>query len=78
MPPLPDFDELALRLVQLRRREEELARRVEREQERHVTFGSEFALRALESLRADLERLRAEIVDVETQLRPVRRQPEQD
>lgn len=77
-PALPDFDELALRLVQLRRREEELVRRIERERERHLTFGSEFALRTLEALRGELEPLRAEITEIEAELRPVLRRPEQE
>jgi hypothetical protein len=72
VPALPDFDELALRLVQLRRRETELARRLSLERERHANFGSEYAARALDAVRAELEPIRAEIAALEEQLRPIR------
>jgi predicted nucleic acid-binding Zn-ribbon protein len=76
-PDLPDFDELAVELVQLRHREQSLARALEREQERHVAFGSEYSQRKLEALRAELEPLRAEIAVLEDQLRPVLRRREE-
>ena len=77
-PELPDFDELALRLVQLRRRENDLSRRLHLEQERHTTFGSAYAAKAIETLRAELEPIQAEIASLEEQLRPVLRRPEEE
>ena len=73
---LPDLDELATRLVQLRHREHDLTRRLAREEERRATFSSGYAARTVEALRAELDPLRAEIALLEEQLRPVRRRPE--
>jgi hypothetical protein len=74
---LPDLDALALRLVQLRHRERDLARRLEREEERHAAFASDFAARKIDTLRAELEPLRAEIAALDAKLGPLRRRPEQ-
>jgi hypothetical protein len=76
VPGLPDFDELALRLVQLRHRESDLARRISLEEDRQRTFGSDYAQRALTGLRAEVEPIRAEIAALEEQLRPVLRKRE--
>ena len=76
VPDLPDFDELAFRLVQLRHREASLDRRLVREQERHAAFASEYSERKLEAVRAEIEPLRAEIAALEEQLRPVLRRKE--
>jgi len=73
---LPDLDELATRLVQLRHREQDLTRRLAREEERRATFSSEYAARTVEGLRAELDPLRTEIALLEEQLRPVLRRPE--
>jgi predicted nucleic acid-binding Zn-ribbon protein len=76
-PDLPDFDELAVELVQLRHREQSLARTLEREQERHVAFGSDYSRRKLDAIRTEIEPLRAEIAALEDQLRPVLRRREE-
>lgn len=76
VPDLPDFDELAFRLVQLRHREAALARRLVREQERHGAFASEYSQRKLDDVRKELDPLRAEIASLEEQLRPVLRRKE--
>ena len=78
VPELPDFDELAFQLVQLRHREASLARRLVREQERHVAFASEYSERKLNAVRAEIEPLRAEIAALEEQLRPVLRRRDAD
>jgi len=70
---LPDLDELAVRLVQLRHREQEVARRLERVEERHGAFPSDHTKRTLDDLRAEAASLRAEIAGLEEQLRPLRR-----
>lgn len=73
---LPDFDELAVRLVRLRHQRAELERRLEKAEERAAQFPSEFSLRNRQELRdADVE-LREEIARLEEQLRPVLRREE--
>jgi uncharacterized protein involved in exopolysaccharide biosynthesis len=73
---LPDFDELAVELVRLRHQQADLARRLEKAEERAAQFPSEFSRRTLHDLRADQAGLRARIADLEEQLRPVLRRPE--
>ncbi|MGZ4333198.1 MAG: hypothetical protein ACXVRJ_02850 [Gaiellaceae bacterium] len=75
-PDLPDLDELALRLVQARHREHDLARRLEKVEERHGAFPNEHTLKAVEELKAEDAALQAEIVLLEEQLRPLLRRPE--
>jgi len=78
MPDLPDFDELAVRLVRLRHAQAGLARRLEKVEERAAQFPTEFSRRTLEELRAEDARLREEIAELEERLRPVlrRREPQ--
>jgi septal ring factor EnvC (AmiA/AmiB activator) len=73
---LPDFDELAVELVRLRHQQAELARRLEKAEERAAQFPSDFSRRTLDELRADDTGLRARIAELEEQLRPVLRRPE--
>lgn len=73
---LPDFDELAVELVRSRHQLDELARRLEKAEERAAQFPSDFSRRTLEELRADDAALRARISELEEQLRPVIRRPE--
>lgn len=73
---LPDFDELALELVRLRRQQAELARRLEKAEERAAQFPSEFSRRTFEELRAENLGLNGRIASLEEQLRPVFRRPE--
>jgi hypothetical protein len=75
-PELPDLDELALRLVRLRHRAQDLARLIERAEERHMAFPNDHSLRTLEELRGQRDALQADIVKVEEQLRPLMRRPE--
>jgi hypothetical protein len=73
---LPDLDELATRLVHLRHRRQDLARRLEIAEERHYQFPSDHSLRSLEELRKEDGALGAEIEQLEEQLRPLLRRPE--
>ena len=73
---LPDFDELSIELVRLRHQQAELARRLEKAEERAAQFPSEFSRRTFEELRADDAGLRARVAELEEQLRPVLRRPE--
>lgn len=75
-PDLPDLDELALELVRLRHQQADLARRLEKAEERAAQFPSEFSRRSLDDLRAEGAGQRARIVELEEQLRPVLRRPE--
>jgi len=73
---LPDLDELATRLVQLRHRAQDLARVLERAEERHYQFPSDHSQKTLDGLKADEGALRAEIEQLEEQIRPLLRRPE--
>lgn len=77
-PDLPDFDELAVRLVRLRHEQGGLARRLEKAEESAAQFPSDFSRRTLAELRAEEARLGEEIAALEEQLRPVlrRREPQ--
>ena len=75
-PELPDLDELAMRLVQLRHREQDLARLLERAEERHYQFPSDHSQRTFDDLRSEDAALRAEIEQLEEQIRPLLRRPE--
>jgi hypothetical protein len=73
---LPDFDELAVELVRLRHQQADLARRLEKAEERAAQFPRVFSRWTLHDRRADQAGLRARIADLEEQLRPVLRRPE--
>jgi hypothetical protein len=70
-PDLPDFDELSVELVRLRHQQADLARRLEKAEERSAQFPSAFSQRELDELRAGDLGLRARIAALEEQLRPV-------
>jgi cell division protein FtsB len=74
---LPDLDEIAMRLVQLRHRAQDLARVLERAEERYYQFPSDHSKKTLEDLRAEDGALRAEIERLEEQIRPLLRRPEE-
>jgi cell division protein FtsB len=76
-PDLPDLDEIAMRLVQLRHRVQDLARVLERTEERHHQFPTEHSQKTLDDLRAEDSSLRAEIAELEEQIRPLLRRPEE-
>ena len=76
-PDLPDLDEIAMRLVQLRPRVQDLARVLERTEERHHQFPTEHSQKTLDDLRAEDGSLRAEIAELEEQIRPLLRRPEE-
>jgi cell division protein FtsB len=74
---LPDLDQIAMRLVQLRHRAQDLARVIERTDERHHQFPSDHSQKTLDGLRAEDAELRAEIAALEEQIRPLLRRPEE-
>jgi cell division protein FtsB len=74
---LPDLDQIAMRLVQLRHRVQDLARVLERIEERHHQFPSEHSQKTLDDMRAEDTALRAEIAELEEQIRPLLRRPEE-
>jgi ABC-type phosphate transport system auxiliary subunit len=76
-PDLPDLDQIAMRLVQLRHRAQDLARLLERAEERHYQFPSEHSQKTLDDMRAEDGALRAEIAQLEEQIRPLLRRPEE-
>jgi hypothetical protein len=77
MSELPDLDQIAMRLVQLRHRVQDLTRVVERAEERHHQFPSDHSRKALDELRADDAALRDEIAELEEQIRPLLRRSEE-
>ncbi len=77
MSELPDLDRIAMRLVQLRHRAQDLARVVERADERYQQFPSEHSKKTLDDLRAEESALRGEIAELEEQIRPLLRRPEE-
>jgi predicted nucleic acid-binding Zn-ribbon protein len=74
---LPDLDEIAMQLVQLRHRVQDLSRVIERTEERHHQFPSEHSKKTLDDLRGEDAALRAEIARLEEQIRPLLRRPEE-
>ena len=76
-PDLPDLDQIAMRLVQLRHRVQDLARVIERTEERHHQFPSDHSRKTLDDLRGEDAALRAEIAQLEEQIRPLLRRPEE-
>jgi hypothetical protein len=73
---LPDLDDLATRLVQLRHRSQDLTRLLERQEERHYQFPSDHTKKTFDDLRAEDAALRSEIERLEEQIRPLLRRPE--
>ena len=76
-PDLPDLDQIAMRLVQLRHRVQDLARVMERAEERHYQFPSDHSQKTLDDLRGEDLNLRSEIAQLEEQIRPLLRRPEE-
>ncbi len=72
-PALPDFDALALRLVQLEHREGDAERRVVKLQDRYATFPSEMGERQVEEAHRTLLVMRREMNDLRAQLLPIMR-----
>jgi ABC-type phosphate transport system auxiliary subunit len=61
----------------LRHRVQDLARVLERTEERHHQFPTEHSQKTLDDLRAEDGSLRAEIAELEEQIRPLLRRPEE-
>lgn len=76
-PDLPDLDQIAMRLVQLRHRAQDLARVLEHTEERHYQFPTDHSQKTLDDLRAEDVAIRAEITQLEEQIRPLLRRPEE-
>jgi hypothetical protein len=74
---LPDFDALALELVQLERREGATERRLLKVQDRDTTFPSETTKRHVTNLRDELLQTRRRINTIRAQLVPIMRLPRQ-
>jgi predicted nucleic acid-binding Zn-ribbon protein len=70
-----DFDELAVRLIQLERREAEIERRLTRLQDRHGQFPNEMSGRQLNELNTEHIRVRQQITTIRAQLVPIMRVP---
>ncbi len=70
---LPDLDELSIELVRLERRAPELARQVERVEERVSQFPSSFGMREVRRLKLEQEELSARIDELDALLLPLRR-----
>jgi hypothetical protein len=77
LPELPDLDQIAMRLVQLRHRVQDLARVIERAEERHYQFPSDHSQKTVDDLRAEDAELRTEIAQLEEKIRPLLRRPEE-
>jgi len=77
LPDLPDLDQIAMQLVQLRHRVQDLSRVIERTEERHHQFPSEHSQKTLDDLRSEDNAIRAEIAALEEQIRPLLRRPEE-
>ena len=72
-PHLPDYDQLLVELVQLEQHEPELARRLERVQDRNTAFPNEVTARHVSTLSAELAELRTSILELRAQLVPIMR-----
>lgn len=72
-PHLPDYDRLLLELVELEQQEPELARRLERVQDRNTAFPNEVTARHVTTLSAELAGLRTSILELRAQLVPIMR-----
>jgi predicted nucleic acid-binding Zn-ribbon protein len=70
---LPDLDELSLELVRLERREPELARQLERAEQRAGAFPSSFGMREVRRLKLELQAIRDRIDGLDAMLLPLRR-----
>jgi hypothetical protein len=73
---LPDFNELAIELVRLKRREPELIKRLERAEHRAVAFPSAFGEREVRRLRQERQAMIERIDELNALLLPIRRVPE--
>ena len=69
---LPDYNELAAELIRLRGREPELIKRLERAEDRAVSFPSEFGDRDLARLRRERQAMLERIDELNALLLPVR------
>ena len=72
-PNLPDFDELALELIQLQQREAEIDRRLEQAQDRHSACPSETTARLVSNLTMEMGEMRARINNIKVMLLPIMR-----
>jgi hypothetical protein len=72
---LPDFDELAIELVRLKRREPELVKRLDRAEDRVVAFPSPFGMREVRRLRLERQAMLDRIDELNALLLPIRRIP---
>ncbi len=70
---LPDLDELSIELVRLERRQPELARQLERAEERAGQFPSSFGMREVRRLRLEQEAMVQRIDELDALLLPLRR-----
>lgn len=70
---LPDFDALALELIQLEHREADIERRLAIAQDRNATFASEFNDRQATKMNTELVERRRRINDLRVQLLPIMR-----
>ena len=70
---LPDLDELALELVQLRHRRADVQRRLDRVAYRLAAFPNELALAQQNALEAELAEMEQRVLRIEAQLLPIRR-----
>jgi len=74
--PLPDLDELALELVQLRHRQRDLLNQYELALERIAAFPNEFQQARAAALATQLDEMTARMEWLEAQLLPLRRHDE--
>jgi len=74
--PLPDLDELAVELVQLRHRQRDLLNQYEAALERIAAFPNEFQQTRAAALAAQLDEMTARMEWLEAQLLPLRRHDE--
>lgn len=70
---LPDLDELALELVQLRHRHAEVQRRLERVAERVAAFPNELGRAQQAALEEELAGMQQQMLQIQAQLLPIRR-----
>ena len=73
---LPDYDDLALQLIQLERKEAEIERRLIRLQDRHGQFPNELTKRQFDELNTEHLRVRREINTIRARLVPIMRTPQ--
>jgi hypothetical protein len=73
---LPDLDELSLELVRLERRALELARQLERVEQRAAAFPSSFGMREVRRLKLEQQEILERIDELDALLLPLRRVPD--